>query len=229
MVYTQPIKMQVVDLPRAKEEPMYPISTEFPWDEFSSNLLDQLKEARSIEETGIPQEFLNGLALKILYLESVAKGWQVAQAMRLNFSSIVEPLLQDLKNQHLIQVLGGDHGNRASYRYGITEKGSIRARELLERSRYVGPCPVSLRRYVEVVKLQAKNRSVVNETDVRYAMQGLVLPDDILDRLGPAVNSFKSLFLYGPPGNGKTTLARATAHRLLAGNIMIPHAIYLSG
>jgi len=220
---------QTTSYPRQRLEPLIPLEATVPVNEFSPPLRAALQEPRSIEATGIPQDFLLGLALKILYFNGTLKGWQVAQAMRLNFSGVVEPLLTELKFQHHIEVIGGDHTNRASYRYKITAKGAQYARELLDRNRYAGPCPVSLPHYIEIVRLQAQNRNSVNRTDVQYAMQGLVLSEDLLDRIGPAVNSFRSIFVYGPPGNGKTSIARAIAHRLLTDNVMVPHAIYEGG
>ena len=144
-------------------------------------LLQQvLQEPRSIEATRIPEEFISNLALKIVYFAGKMKGWQIAQAMRLHFSAVTDPILQELKIHHLIQVTGGSNLNRASYQYMITEKGGVRARELLERNRYVGPCPVSMEQYVTAVKLQAQNRPLVKEQHVRTAMDGLVLGQETI-------------------------------------------------
>lgn len=232
MTNGQPSRLQPMRLlarERASTQPLLLSSPDLPFEGFSGPLRQLLEEPRTIEATQIPQPFLTSLALKILYFGGSMKGWQIAQTMRLHFSGVVEPLLQALKTHHLVQVTGGSNLNRASYQYAITDNGSKRARELLERNRYVGPCPVTLNHYVNVVKLQAQNRPLVREAEVQQALRSLVLSPDIVDRVGPAVNSFKSMFLYGPPGNGKTSIAKIIGRGLLPGNVMIPYAIFEDG
>lgn len=232
MTNGQPSRLQPMRLlarERANTQPLLLSSPDMPFDGFSGPLRQLLEEPRTIEATQIPHPFLTSLALKILYFGGSMKGWQIAQTMRLHFSGVVEPLLQALKTHHLVQVTGGSNLNRASYQYAITDNGSKRARELLERNRYVGPCPVTLNHYVNVVKLQAQNRPLVREADVQQALRSLVLSPDIIDRVGPAVNSFKSMFLYGPPGNGKTSIAKIIGRGLLPGNVMIPYAVFEDG
>jgi predicted ATPase with chaperone activity len=99
----------------------------------------------------------------------------------------------------------------------------------LERNRYVGPCPVTLEQYTKVLKAQADHRPQIDKSAVTRAVQSLVLSPEIVNCIGPAVNSFKSLFLYGPPGNGKSSIAKVIGRHLLAGEVLVPHAIFADG
>lgn len=206
--------------------PSAPVEAEL---KLGRSLQELLAEPRTIEETRIPPPLLADLILKTLYFGGMMAGGHVAQAVHLHYSGVVEPILRTLKADHLLEVTGGSSLNPASYQYSITNKGGQRARELLERNRYVGPCPVSLRHYIQVVEIQAKNRPTVNEADVRQALKGLILSEETIERIGPAVNSSESIFIYGPPGNGKTSIGKAIGLGLLPGNVMVPHAIYEDG
>ena len=192
-------------------------------------LREALAEPRSIESTGLPQGFLVDLTLKTLYFGGTITGGQVARALHLHFTTIIEPILRNLKNLQLVEVVGGGSVNPASYQYAITTKGSARAVELLERNGYVGPCPVTLKKYTEVTNIQAQKRRQVKAPDVRKAMQSLVLPEFVIENIGPAVNAHESIFIYGPPGNGKTSVAKAIGRNLLPEQIYIPYAIYEDG
>ncbi len=214
----------------ANQPPTPPPSTPVePELKLNSSLQELLVEPRTIEETHIPSPLLADLILKTLYFGGMMAGGHVAQTVHLHYSGVVEPILRTLKADHLVEVTGGSSLNPASYQYSITNKGGQRARELLERNRYVGPCPVSLRHYIRIVELQAKNRPMVNEADVRRALKGLILSEETIERIGPAVNSSESIFIYGPPGNGKTSIGKAVGLGLLPGNVMVPYAIYEDG
>jgi len=186
------------------------------------------RELHTIEETGLTLQFLSDLTLKIIYFASTASGYEVAQRLRLPFLGIVDKVLETLKRENYVEVRGGSALTAASYSYMMTEKGNNRATELVERSAYVGPAPVTLNDYREAVKLQTIKDIVVNRRSVRQAFSHLVVTDALMNQLGPAINSAQSIFLFGPPGNGKTSLAE-TASRLLGGAVYIPHAIEYDG
>jgi predicted ATPase with chaperone activity len=188
-----------------------------------------LVEPRAKEETGLPESFLSDLILKMLYTSGTTEGHEIASALCLRFSGVVEPPLSDLRHDNLVEVKGGNHHNPASYRYDLTEKGVQRARKAWERNRYVGPCPVTLEQYTSIIKTQTTQRTRVGEDEVARAVEHLVLSPEIVERIGPAVNSFKSLFIYGPPGNGKTSIAKSISSHLLEGEVMVPHAIFADG
>ena len=188
-----------------------------------------LTEPRTIEGTGLSQDFLEALTLKLLYTKGVLSGGQIAAELCLSFSGIVEPVLQALRTRHLVEVAGADNMQRVAFRYTMTAGGGKQAGSLLARNGYVGPCPVTLAHYTAVVKHQAQQRPLIKKGDVQGAMQGLILSPGSFDALGPAVNSYKSIFLYGPPGNGKSSIAKAIARGLLLGQVMIPHAIFEGG
>jgi predicted ATPase with chaperone activity len=119
------------------------------------------------------------------------------------------------------------HGRRG-YVYDVTGEGRDRARELMETSGYVGPAPVTMESYREWMYAQSVRTARVSRDQVKKGMQHLVLDPAFLDTLGPAINSGRSIFLYGSSGNGKTVIAEAVA-RLIGGTIFIPHAVRMDG
>jgi len=128
-----------------------------------------------------------------------------------------------LKKERLAEVKkGGDI--RASYTHALTDLGRERAREYLQLSGYFGAAPVTLAQYTEVARKQTVRKMSVNREAMDLAFEGVVLTPGLLERLGPAVNSGRSIFLYGPSGNGKTFIAERLA-KVLSGNVFIPHAL----
>jgi predicted ATPase with chaperone activity len=116
----------------------------------------------------------------------------------------------------------------AGFRYALTELGRERARQYLDANQYSGPAPVPLSQYVASVKACAAKRGHVDRQRVLSGFSHLVVSPSIQEQLGPAINSGKSVFLYGPPGNGKTVIAEGIG-RALGGDLFMPHAIDVDG
>jgi len=119
----------------------------------------------------------------------------------------------------------GQTGNSA-LRYGLTERGRMAARDAFERSGYVGAAPVPLELYVALLKLQSVHCQRVSARAMRAAFAGVVITDDLLDRLGVAMNSGRAMMIYGPSGTGKTYISSRLV-RLLDQAIWVPHAVVI--
>ena len=182
----------------------------------------------TMEEAGLNLDLLTQLVLKHLHFSGELRGSEVAERLGVSFS-VVEPPLDFLKGQHQVEVAGGAITGAASYRYRITDAGRTRVALFLQTNQYVGVAPVpyeQYRRYMENFIASAP-RTATRER-VREALSHLVVSQPVLDQLGPAINSGHSMFVYGPPGNGKTVIAQAV-RKLLSGEIAIPHAIEVEG
>lgn len=187
-------------------------------------LIEDLLEPRTVEETGLNLGFLSDLALKTIYYAGEISAQQISEQTKLPFIGVLEQVLEFLKREELVSITGSVGFGERAYRYNISQKGIVRVREALERSQYSGPAPVTLEAYRRVVLSQALENVRVGPEDVRRALAHLVLNQEMLDRIGPAVNSARSLFLYGPPGNGKTTIASAITS-MLKGDIYVPYSV----
>ncbi|MEZ0333131.1 MAG: ATP-binding protein [Gemmatimonadales bacterium] len=181
----------------------------------------------SIGDTGLSEEFIVDLLLKTLYVQGVRTGRQLTASVRLPFSFVDDRLLS-LQQRRLVEVLGTGGPNRGSYLFDLTGAGRDRAREALASSQYVGPAPVPLVQYRTWVEKQTIRNVHVTRDVVREGFRRMVLSDAVHDVLGPSINSAKSLFLYGAPGNGKTMIAETISH-LLGGDIFVPFAVEVEG
>jgi predicted ATPase with chaperone activity len=133
-----------------------------------------------------------------------------------------------LRRDRFVEVKGASQFAKVTYQFNITETGKKRAMELLDICRYVGPAPVPLTTYKRMVEFQTTKQIVVNEESVKEAFSHLILKEELLKRLGPSISSGKAIFLYGPPGNGKTTIAE-TIGGVLPGSVYIPYSVIVDG
>ncbi|MCC6569236.1 MAG: AAA family ATPase [Anaerolineales bacterium] len=184
----------------------------------------------SVEDTGLSALWLQDLTLKILYSQGFLSGFKIAETIALPFAGVTDNILESLKREKLIEVKSSQGGlGEGSYTYGITQAGVARAREALERSQYSGPAPVPFEVYNEAIRRQRAGRLTVTTRTMRQILSQLIISEKTFQKLGPALNSGSSIFLYGPPGNGKTSVARAFGNLALSQVLYVPYALYLDG
>jgi predicted ATPase with chaperone activity len=191
----------------------------------STNFLD-LPEPRSLQDAGIGSDQVEQLLVKTLY-SGEATGLEIADRICLPFT-LLEALIERLRNERLMEVKGAGSSGASTYRYALTDSGRERARQYMEVSHYVGAAPVSLARYVAYMTALQAARGYMDKERLRNGFSHLIISDEVLEMVGPAVNAGKAVFLYGPPGNGKSVIAEGMG-RSLGGDMHIPRAIDVDG
>jgi predicted ATPase with chaperone activity len=184
----------------------------------------------TLQQSGLNMGFLCDMLLRTLYSRGSLLGLDLARFLCLPFKIIEEPL-RFLKDEKCIEVTGGDLIGRVSYRFNLTELGRRRAQDAMRLCAYVGPAPVPLEDYVEQTYRQAVTGITVTPETLRSAFGHLVIPDEMFNAIGPAIISGKSVFIYGPPGNGKTSIARGIGDFMNTngGEIYVPYAFLTEG
>jgi hypothetical protein len=181
----------------------------------------------TLAETGLSTGFVADLLLKMLQVRGSGMGADLADAVCLPFV-IVDDVLLDLVKRRLVEVRSGAAVSRANYVFDLTAAGEERAQMELASSQYAGPAPITLAQYGEMVAQQSVHDVHLGRDTVRAGFGGMVLSSEFLDRLGPAISSARSLFLYGDAGNGKTMIAETIA-ALMGEGIYVPHAVLVDG
>src|SRR3989449_739331 len=181
-------------------------------------------EPGSIDQTGLTLGFLSDLALKTLYLRGQMTMAEIASSLGLPIANVTDRTMEFLKSERLVEIRGGAGLSSANYQFVIIDRGSEKAQEALARSQYVGKAPVPLSMYIQAVQRQSIANLHVTQDDRIRAFPHMVTPREPLAQRGPAVNSGKSLFLFGPPGNGKTSIAEVLA-TLMKGDVVLPYAV----
>src|SRR5438128_8815701 len=180
----------------------------------------------TMEDTGLTVDQIRQLFVKALYREE-ATGTTRSGRLRLPYVGL-ETLGGHIRAERLIEVKGASGSGTAGYRYALTDLGRDRAQQYLEANQYVGPAPVPLATYVAAMQALQAARGYLDRERLRSGFSHLIVEDEVLDQLGPAVNAGKAIFLYGPPGNGKTVIAEGMG-RALGGDMYVPHAIDIDG
>jgi energy-coupling factor transporter ATP-binding protein EcfA2 len=180
---------------------------------------------KSVEETGLSLAFLRELILKhALHMVEFSIP-DMSGRVKLPHS-LIDAAIEELRKEKMAEAKSAGSLSKLSYRFALTDRGRQEAADLLERCRYAGPAPVPFQDYRAMVMAQTIKSILVREESVKAAFAHLIVNQETVTRLGPAVSSGKSIFLYGPPGNGKTTIAE-TIGEILPGNVFVPYAVVI--
>lgn len=181
----------------------------------------------TVAEVGISERNLQYLMLKFMQIEACETVLELADRMKLP-RRLIQQLIEDAIHQRFIGATGATSDLALSTHYALTEAGRNAAREALEQSLYLGPAPISLAAYREQIEKQRITNEMLDEKTLRGGFAGLVVPDHMFRRLLPAINAGRSVLLYGPPGNGKTTLSTRIA-ALFKDPVYVPYAFEVGG
>lgn len=174
---------------------------------------------QTFEELGVPQSLVIDLFLRRTMIEGFSTLESLSRALRVSVA-IVDQVFRQLRQQQIVEVKGMI-GN--DYQFVLTQAGKQMAADRFQISQYAGACPVSLKDYTAATKRQAA-KVHIDRRSLRAAFSDLVVPDRLLDQLGPALISQNSIFLYGPSGNGKTSIAERML-RVYQDAVYIPYAV----
>jgi hypothetical protein len=183
--------------------------------------------AESIEETGLDRRFLVDFILKAVYMTGFETIDQLTEFTKLS-PMVLDAVLEDAKGKRLVEVLGLADPKRSTYRYALTGEGRQWALDALRQCQYTGPAPVPIARWQEQVVKQSVTGDRVTPESLARALDHLVLPEDMVSRLGPAANSGRAVLLYGAVGNGKTSIAESIGHAFPQ-EIWFPHCVEIDG
>ena len=181
----------------------------------------------NVGETGISERNLLYLMLNFMHIEACETVLELADRMKLP-RRLIQQLIEDSTHQRFIGATGATSDLALSTHYALTEGGRNAAKEALEQSVYLGPAPVSLSAYQDQIEKQRITNEMLEEKTLRKGFEGLVVPDHMFRRLLPAINAGRSVLLYGPPGNGKTTLSTRIA-ALFKDVVYTPYAVEVAG
>ncbi len=204
----------------------------FERDEQESSSIANAAELRpptpeTIEHTGLTVKLIEQLIVKLIYYRGEIVGRELAGELGLQFS-VIEHIIDGLKRNHHVIVKSSLGVGMVSSRFELSDSGRELAREYIDSNAYAGKAPVPLFQYVDIVRRQKARDSWLNMEMLKDCYKHMVVTDQILNQIGPAVNAGKSFLIYGMPGNGKTYLAEAL-HHLDKTMIYIPYAIEHQG
>ena len=183
---------------------------------------------RKLADTGLTPVMMRDILLKTIFRKNIEKASEIARAVALPIP-LAQELIDQLRELGLMQATGTLHATSSSEMgFQLTDGGKARALDALSQSEYYGPMPVPLEDYKAQVKRQSIRDIKLTRDMLEASMGHLILPTGLIDQLGPAVGSGRSVLMYGPPGNGKSSIAEGI-RAAMGDNIYVPHALTYAG
>ena len=185
------------------------------------------KQPNTLAEVGLSKAFLTDLTLKIMHYSGTPSSTQLVRRLGLG-RTMVQQILKVLQEERLCEVLSQSDLFTGNYRYRLSERGTARASEALERTRYAGPVPVTAEQYADVIRAQQAKRQMPSPARIKAILDEFVLAPEVADSVARALYSGKTTMFYGPSGNGKTKILELFASSL-SGVSLMPYALYVYG
>ncbi|AEI67484.1 hypothetical protein [Corallococcus macrosporus] len=184
-------------------------------------------QPRTLGETGLNTTFVEELVLKALFFSGEMRGMDIAARLQLP-TALVDDVIEGLRRQKYIDIRGGGGSGvgKSTMIYQLTTFVTDMLRQVLDRNRYNGPAPVPFLEWAAAVKRQTVRGNRITRARMQDKFGDLIIKDYIFDGIGPAMNSGRAIFFYGPPGNGKTAICQGMVN-CFDGDIFIPHAILI--
>ncbi len=200
--------------------------TDREWDQLGlARTVKMVQRPKTLVETGLSETFLGDLIVKHLFDKGSMTLGEISTAVAVS-GSIAEGILSFLRSEARIEVRAGQ-ASSSGLAYALTERGRMSAMDAMNRSGYIGPAPVPIQSYASIARAQTIHSRSVTQDAMRIAFEDVCLDGQMLDRLGPALNSGRAIFLYGPAGTGKTYISQRLC-RLFYHPTLIPHSISIN-
>jgi len=181
-----------------------------------------------VADTGLSMTMLYDLVLRAVYNRGRPTGSEIASDLGLSYQ-VIGPVLHAMREKDLLDVVGQKGIGELSYEYILkAPRGPQAVEDALKKTEYNGPAPVPFQEYLKAVEAQTIKHMTVTRRNIRHAFRDLIITDAVFNEIGPAVNSADSIFLFGAPGNGKTSIAERIT-RLMGDDIFIPYAVEADG
>lgn len=206
---------------------LFPDADGNPDEELNDAPVVAAPEPTSMAEVGLTEQVIIDLTLKTIRHLGKPSAYDLGERMAIP-TPVLNEILELMKEDGLVEIGGAVGGRHVEYSFILTDRGKQRASEALARNGYLGPAPLPFSRYLEIQQQQSVRQARVTPERVREALRELVLPTELLESVGAAITSGRSMMLYGPSGNGKSSITTAIRD-MFSGTVLIPYAVEVDG